>query len=51
MTKWISELIDTLWNVNKIGESLKWIYGLELIDTLWNTNSFIVIVIARADIN
>ena len=33
------ELIDTLWNVNFIKDSIRCRSGRELIDTLWNVNS------------
>ena len=33
-----SELIDTLWNVNKPREILSVPFRDELIDTLWNVN-------------
>ena len=37
----ISELIDTLWNVNVINSwLLKW-KSNELIDTLWNVNTIL----------
>ena len=32
------ELIDTLWNVNKITKAVNTLYEQELIDTLWNVN-------------
>ena len=32
------ELIDTLWNVNKIPQLAKGTQNWELIDTLWNVN-------------
>ena len=32
------ELIDTLWNVNKVNEQLGTELDRELIDTLWNVN-------------
>ena len=35
------ELIDILWNVNKISECHKIGKDVELIDTLWNVNFFI----------
>ena len=34
----VSELIDTLWNVNAFLISLDILFILELIDTLWNVN-------------
>ena len=37
--KFVIELIDTLWNVNKIAVIGKPNAGKELIDTLWNVNS------------
>ena len=33
-----SELIDTLWNVNRLSLLLHGIQVYELIDTLWNVN-------------
>ena len=33
------ELIETLWNVNKMFVKRKWQYQKELIETLWNVNS------------
>ena len=39
----MSELIDTLWNVNK-KVTVKEIYPhMELIDTLWNVNAKILV--------
>ena len=32
------ELIDTLWNVNILADTLKKGKDVELIDTLWNVN-------------
>ena len=34
----ITELIDTLWNVNKEQTTVRLPLELELIDTLWNVN-------------
>ena len=33
------ELIDTLWNVNILADTLKKGKDVELIDTLWNVNT------------
>ena len=33
-----SELIETLWNVNRRGQTVKSLNLLELIETLWNVN-------------
>ena len=38
LSKFISELIETLWNVNKNTMELKEIESIELIETLWNVN-------------
>ena len=35
----LTELIETLWNVNKIKTLERLAQGLELIETLWNVNS------------
>ena len=37
-TQNFSELIDTLWNVNKVGDIIMYYWNDELIDTLWNVN-------------
>ena len=34
----MTELIDTLWNVNEINVFLGFYHAQELIDTLWNVN-------------
>ena len=36
-----TELIDTLWNVNKIGGKNFDNFSHELIDTLWNVNVYL----------
>ena len=35
----VSELIDTLWNVNTVRKSALYFFLSELIDTLWNVNN------------
>ena len=38
----LSELIETLWNVNGVPHTRQMMQGIELIETLWNVNiSFI----------
>ena len=47
------ELIDTLWNVNKISSEIgRSRNGTELIDTLWNVNLYSkwLIIIARKEL-
>ena len=36
------ELIDTLWNVNILADTLKKGKDVELIDTLWNVNASVL---------
>ena len=38
-----SELIDTLWNVNKLLSILSRLMRRELIDTLWNVNMVLML--------
>ena len=37
----VSELIETLWNVNPVKACEEYYVNLELIETLWNVNCFI----------
>ena len=37
--RWIEDLIDTQWNVNKVTEIIEKVSNNDLIDTQWNVNS------------
>ena len=42
----ISELIETLWNVNERYFVIVSLYNCELIETLWNVNKMIITAVA-----